>query len=303
MQFIAILNFNLAVLGDVPAFFNIWLLGDQFLNNIHSCLLDMMQEAEKEENSVPLYIQDYFNVKLLCKDESLADFSLVRIINNLTAALNAKDARLPKILVVIADIDRVRDIPDIFHEDANLAVAIITNWFVRQINMVIRRKQLDIYEKKPGAVYGETKIVFVKMMRRIWNYNENSTTNTLLLLKAKFNDSLNDAVTKVDQYILTINSCLNYEDFDHKGMLSQKGKMAFSYEIDELIEKFCKNKVKLLPNPKNPPRSRPRTHHKPRLPKANENRRESSHDKDWRPRLEHQSTHRKLPTPPPYRCY
>ena len=73
-------------------------------------------------------------------------------------------------------------------------------------------------------------------------------------LQSKFNDTLNDAVTKIDQYILTVNSCNTYEDFNKKGNLSDKGMNGFWSEVDDLIQRFESGKVKLKPNPKNPPR-------------------------------------------------
>ena len=80
-------------------------------------------------------------------------------------------------------------------------------------------------------------------------------------LCAKFNDALNDAVAKVDQYILTINSCSQYKHFDKKGNLSLKGKHDFWWELDDLIDRFEANRVKLLPNPKN--NHTQKTHHLP----------------------------------------
>ena len=74
--------------------------------------------------------------------------------------------------------------------------------------------------------------------------------------RPKFNHVLNDAVAKFDPRILTINSCSTFEHFEKKGALSQKGKEEFWMELDDLIQRFDVNKVKLLPNPKNPPRVR-----------------------------------------------
>ena len=71
-------------------------------------------------------------------------------------------------------------------------------------------------------------------------------------LRSKFNDALNDNVAKNEHHIMTINSCDSYEHFDRAGKLSIKGKRAFWREIDDLIQCFEENCVKLLPNPKNP---------------------------------------------------
>ena len=62
-------------------------------------------------------------------------------------------------------------------------------------------------------------------------------------LRSKFNDALNDAVAKAEQYILTINSCNAYEDFTKTGTVSNRGKSAFWHKIDDLIHHFDMNKV------------------------------------------------------------
>ena len=59
-----------------------------------------------------------------------------------------------------------------------------------------------------------------------------------ILLRAKFNDALNDSAAKLNQFMLTVNSCNSYEHFDKAGKLSIKGKSNFWDELDELIQKF-----------------------------------------------------------------
>ena len=49
--------------------------------------------------------------------------------------------------------------------------------------------------------------------------------------------------------MLTVNSCNTYDHYDRLGNLSPRGKEDFWYEIDNLLERFIRNKVKLLPAP------------------------------------------------------
>ena len=118
--------------------------------------------------------------------------------------------------------------------------------------MIIRRKRIALLESKPGAVYRTTKIIFVKMLQHAYTAPEKSPLHAALKLRNKFNDALNDAVAKIDHYLLTVNSCNAYEDYSHKGDLSDKGKLAYWLEIDDLIHRFNTDKIKLLPNLKNP---------------------------------------------------
>ena len=85
----------------------------------------------------------------------------------------------------------------------------------------------------------------------------------------RFNDHLNDAVAKTNQFILTMSSCNSYDHFDHRRNLS-KGRISLWHELDDLIDRFERNKVKLLPNPKNPPHQFEKLKHP-------ENRREKLH--------------------------
>ena len=77
-------------------------------------------------------------------------------------------------------------------------------------------------------------IIFVRMIHRIGQYNPDSNLGAELMLRAKFNDALNDAAAKINQRILTINSCNAYEDSNNKGGLSDRGRTAFWQELNDL---------------------------------------------------------------------
>ena len=160
--------------------------------------------------------------------------------------------------------------------------------------MIVRQKCIALLNSKPGAVAGSTKIIFVKMPRCIGSFHEKSRMHVVCGLRSKFNDTLNDTVAKVNQYILTITSCNAYEDFNKSGNLSDRGKTAFWNELNDLIQRFEHHKVKLLPNPKNPPKSKSLQHH-------HQNHQFSP--SDWVHHTHHHDDHngmRKLPTPPPH---
>ena len=121
--------------------------------------------------------------------------------------------------------------------------------------------QGDLLEKKPGAITGfSPKIIFVKMIHRVGHFHPDSKMFNISKFRPKFNDSLNDAIAKIDQYILTIASCSTYEHFDIDSNLSAKGKRSFWLELDDLIDRFERNKVKLLPNPKHVPKTKAHQH-------------------------------------------
>ena len=172
------------------------------------------------------------------------------MLNALMEAINQKDARLPKYLVVVIDQNLLEDL-DMDDNDILQIIPIIVNWFVRQINTIIRRKCIALLEGKPWAISGcHTHIIFVCMLRRIGKFGHRQTT--VNALRSKFNDALNNLVAKISEYILTINVCFSYEHYDHTGALSEAGKIEFFQELDDLIHRFDLDKIKLLPNPKNP---------------------------------------------------
>ena len=87
------------------------------------------------------------------------------------------------------------------------------------------------------------------MLRRVDRFPPGSKLDLVYGLRAKFNDSLNNAVAKINQHMLTITSCNTSSHFDQWDKLSQKGKIALWYELDELLEKFDEGQIKLLPTP------------------------------------------------------
>ena len=198
------------------------------------------------------------------KTASDAKHAVGRTINALITELNEKNQTLPKYLVVVMDKDILEDFDKICENSINNDIAEIVNWFVHQIQMVIRRKRIDLLEKKPGSLTNlSTSIIFVRMIRHIGSFQPNSRMQKICDLRLRFNDSLNDATAKIQQHILTINSCSSYDHFDKRGMLSLFGKTNFWNEVDSLLQRFDMHKIKLLPNPKNPPR-RVNNHHQHR---------------------------------------
>ena len=274
-------NIFLFYADAAPAVYDIWCLGDSFLQDIFNTFHTVMYEAERNrQETISPFMSEYYNV--------MGDYKLMpggatqvigRMINTLIHVIN-KRQKLPKYLIVIPDKDVVNDV-DVFEEDSHIIIQELTRWLVRQIDMIVRRKKLELLQIKPGALTGYTpKIIYVHMLRQAGAYSEESKIFGVCSLRAKFNDALNNAVSKSDQYILTINSCNTYDHYDHHGGLSQKGKLAFWHKMDDLIERFEKDKVKLRPTPVQ--RYNKQDHKK--------NRGNNSRNNDRR---------RRLPSPPP----
>ena len=62
------------------------------------------------------------------------------------------------------------------------------DWLIRQIEVAIKRRQMELTDIKPGAVYGsDPKIVLVEMIRRPLVFPSNSVMYQVLALRKKFN--------------------------------------------------------------------------------------------------------------------
>ena len=215
------------IVESVPVQFDAWIVGDKFLetNELHQLL-----QFRGAANQAPLYLQEFFNVKIFHKQSNDSKLALSRVINALTEAVNEKDARLPKYLIVTLDQDIIRDLTDIHNFEAHKVLSAIIDWVVWQLNMIVRRKRVDLWEKKPGSLSCvETNVIFVKMLCRIGSFHQGSTMQGVCSLHPKFNDALNDAVAKIEPRVMTINSCNTYGHFDKKGDLSQRGRIDFWY--------------------------------------------------------------------------
>ena len=114
---------------------------------------------------------EFFNPVLVQKArENTINLAMVCTINDLIDAVNMKNSRLPRYLIVVIDRDILNDI-DLTDVDALKMIPILINWFVKQINTVIQRKRVDLLETKPGAACS-TSIIFVRMLRRIGRFSE-----------------------------------------------------------------------------------------------------------------------------------
>ena len=182
----------------------VWMLGDRFLKNIYPVFLSIMQEASKNKpETVPPYMVEFFNVKPCFEvtTQIPAQMMMTRILNNLTEAVNADKALLPRYLIVVLDKDLLGDM-DYDSLDSDLVSKMIPDlvrWLVCQVHLIVHRKRMDLLEKRPGAVSGSpTELIFVKMLRRIGQFHDKLKMVQICSLRAKFNDALNDAVVKID---------------------------------------------------------------------------------------------------------
>ena len=121
-------------------------------------------------------------------------------------------------------------------------------WLCKQIDIFVKRKRLEITNMKPGAVYStDPKIVLVCMLKRPLVFPRNCSMERALSVRNRFNQALNEVPDDFGLNVLSIESCDSPRFFDNLGGLNQMGKEAYFREINSLLAKFDKKKVKLLP--------------------------------------------------------
>ena len=94
-------------------------------------------------------------------------------------------------------------------------------------------------------------VIFITMIRRVQTFYEGSRMADLCRLRVKFNEILNESASRQKYNILSIKSCATIKHFDCMDNLSAKGMCNFWEELDDLLDQFDANKVKLLLETKN----------------------------------------------------
>ena len=185
-------------------------------------------------------MQDYYNVTgYYYGSSNLLSSSTSRIINKLIEALNEND-KLLHIIIIMMDKDVMADLKS-YDYGASRNISNLVNWITRQYDIMIHREQLQIVEKKPGAVTRDDPIViYTSMIHRVEIFHQDTQIASICKMRLKFNDILNEAVARQSEnnHIMNFHSCNTLDHFDRSGNLSAKGKTALWYEIDDIIEKF-----------------------------------------------------------------
>ena len=210
----------------------------------------MINKSSMNRKMEQTYLNEYYNIKGLYSNLMSGGlcYATSCIINALIEGLNTF-GHLPKYLIVIPDLDVIKDVKE-FDYGVFKALSAIMNWLTRQIDIAIRRKRLQLMEKKPGAVKNsDPTIIYVNAIHRVEFFRPGSKLEAYCSIRTKFNDILNACAARQEQHILTIRSCFTLDHFDQWGKLTTKGKSSFWIELDDLMERFEKREIKLLPRP------------------------------------------------------
>lgn len=153
----------------------------------------------------------------------------------------------PKMLFIVPDKDILSILHNIGVSDA-LTIGAVIHYLVKQIDMIIERRRMDLLDKKPGSVCqdDQPKIVWVRMLKRPAVVRLDSSN--IYALRGKFNSILEEHIqdgNADNHYIISIE--VDNDNFDLTGNLTTAGQLKFWNEILRGLEKFDTGAIKLKP--------------------------------------------------------
>ena len=153
----------LSLTGDVKSINNLWLIRDQFLNDIFHALPSLHHSAQASKQQIP-FVYDFYNVMCYTPNpNSLIKNVLARLANCLIKVLN-DSLKMPRIIIVIPDVDILKFIAAKFGlESIKSMISAASSWVINQFQHAIEAKKEG--RRKIGAIIGsEPKIVWVKAL-------------------------------------------------------------------------------------------------------------------------------------------
>ena len=245
---------------------------------------------------------------------------LARIFNAFVEALNNRH-RLPKYVIVVPDKDIITSLKN-YNIGLTLVMGAALHYLIRQFDIQIQRRHLDLQDKKPGAIFSEkciedngdeignpvlpdtkspevklvmneqqTKFVWVRMLKR--PYIEGDKAKAVFGLRGKFNSQLEECLSEGEANTHRIMSIeVRPEEFDRQGNLTLAGKEIFWKEVNRAMRKLDNDVISLFPR---------KFHNQQNAVKTAEQRSLPYPRPIARKKLTYSPAGRKLPTPPPRR--
>ena len=209
---------------------NAWLVGDNFLKQIHNTFLAMRDQARAERKPVP-YIFDNYNVDFKIPGSIAAQSSsaIACILNNLIDAIN-REQLLPRFIIICPDWNILQAIN---YYDLGVSKIIGANleWLIREVDPIIPTKKIELKAKQSGAVfYTEPKIVWIHMITCPY-------PSRVLALRKKFNAILEETLSKTrGMFIMDVQDKISSCFFDRANYLTATRRMTYWKNVDDNIK-------------------------------------------------------------------
>lgn len=225
----------LSLAGYVPAFKQIWIIGDSFLKTTQSCLTALKTAYINDPTKPRLYIHDHYDVITLFEDEPGNENFVKQVRNNL-AQLMKTHYKLPEKIIVMLN--------NTLLDDTAFAVTQLTEllkWLLSEIETAInyRRKYLPIRCLQPG----EPAVYLLKMLPR---GNKMVNTSTFKSVRRKINNQIPTITEKFEFGFINayeINSSTSLFFDRHGKHLSPTGTMKFWESVSDTIKEMNEDKL------------------------------------------------------------
>ena len=214
---------------------DVWFISDTFLSKMFPTLQAMRTSATMA-NKAPPFVYNQFNVFFFFMSQATRISNvLTKLVNSAVEGFNRREY-MPKYICMIIDEDMLFSL-DYFQYGITYLLGVCFNWLARQVERLLEARAEDLFKKKPGAVFGETKIVWVKMFTR-YGITPDDPRYKVHSKKYKFNAALDELVDKrLMTYVVSITS-LEQCHFNKYGKLNYAGKIQFWRELDQHFERF-----------------------------------------------------------------
>ena len=235
----------------IAAVYDVHIAGDHFLQEIYDTFNGWVRLAKRKNKEKPTslpYLEHFYNVQGFYPLRADVNTNgTARILNAVLDALNTEE-RLPRFLILALDKDIISDFKKL-NTSMIKGFSAVVNFLMQQIEIFIRRKKSQICEKKPGAIGAESDptVIYIDMIQCQGKF-DNPCLNRILDLRYQFNLVLHEAAARQNQHVMSIRSCSAADHFDGQGNLSARGQLAFWHEVDNLLECFDRQDIKLLPH-------------------------------------------------------
>ena len=202
-----------------------------------------MNGKAKSDGCEGPYVYRYFNVRCFTSNPETNDKTVIaRLVNCLIKALNEEE-KLPHIIVMIPNWDIVQHMGHTSFGIIKMSTRVL-HWIITNVDHAVAAKKDRLNKLHPGAVvHNEPKIIWVKMMNRLFQYDK------FLTIQRKFNTVLENLLAdRKGHYLVDLHPALNDATlFIAPNNLNGDGMAVFWKELDDCIQMFEDKDLTLLP--------------------------------------------------------
>ena len=224
---------------------DIWFIGDNFLRENFEAFKNLQKKAYLNRTNPP-YLYGFFNVFAYFQSKNSSVKGLACIFNTFLEGLNGrKSFRPPCFLIFVMDKDFIVNM-NFFGYGALKVMSMGLQWLIRQVNICLKQRKTELFDKKPGAIALESmKIIWVKMIKH--PYGCLQEFNKIFALRNRFNNILDEVLcnTNPQHHVLSIR--VEENDFHLNGELNEQGEITFWKEVDQCMKKFDRGEINLKP--------------------------------------------------------